>query len=319
MEELEKGIMKRGMYMQDTLAESRTHAVLDPKNSLEMIRLENQNRLMTEAVCGVFPEPLDLTNVSRILDLGCGPGGWTMDAAYALETQCVGADSRPSMIAFAQMRAQTTGINDLATFEVMDITQPLTFSDASFDLINIRFLAGLLEAKHWPAVLQECFRVLRPEGYVLLTEAEWATTSSPTAEKLARYATEALWKAGLGFSIDGRDIGVVHALPDLLRRGGACNIHSEVHLFDFSYRQPQYYAMVHYLWTTYVVLQPFLTNMGYGSQEELYALCDRLADEFIEDSFQGGLFLLQTWGQKGKKSEPAQQHFLPPSFPSLGR
>jgi len=67
--------------MQDTCTESKTPCVLDPQNSIEIIRLDNQNRLMTEAVGGVFPETLDLTNVTRILDLGCGSGAWTMDAA----------------------------------------------------------------------------------------------------------------------------------------------------------------------------------------------------------------------------------------------
>ena len=303
--------------MQDTLTEPRATAVVNAKNSIEMIRLDTQNRLMTEAVGGVFPETLDLTMVSHILDLGCGLGGWMMDAAFTLEAHCVGVDSRASLIAFAHMRAHSTSINDLATFQVMEITRPLPFADASFDLVNLRFLAGLLETKQWPSVLQECFRVLKPGGSVLLTEAEWATTSSPTAERLARCVTEAFWKAGLGFSVDGRDLGVVHALPNLLRQADACDLHVETHLLDFSYRQPQYYAMVQHLWTTYVVLQPFLTTMGYGSQEDLYARSDRLANELTEETFQGGMILLQAWGQKGEKPEADHQHFLPPSFPEL--
>jgi len=144
-------IVERGNCMQDTLTGSRAIAVVDPKNSVEIIRLDNQNRLMTEAVGGVFPETLDLTNVSRILDLGCGLGGWTMDAAFALEAHCVGVDNRASLIEFAQMRAQTTSIDDLATFQVTEITHPLPFADASFDLVNMRFLAGLLETKETSA------------------------------------------------------------------------------------------------------------------------------------------------------------------------
>ena len=273
MQELENVVIERENCMQSTLAMSKTVAVANPKNSVEIIRLDNQNRLMTEAVGGVFPETLDLTTVSRILDLGCGLGGWTMDAAFALEAHCVGIDSRASLIEFAQMRVRSTSIDDLATFERMEITHPLPFADASFDLVNLRFLAGLLEAQQWPSVLQECFRVLKLGGFVLLTEAEWATTSSPTAEQLAHYATEAFWKAGLGFSVDGRNLGVVHALPDLLRKSGACDLHVETHLLDFSYRQPQYYAMVHHLWTTYVALQPFLTYDGvWQSRRPVYAL-----------------------------------------------
>ena len=302
--------------MQAIQTETRMEAVLDPENSVEMVRLDNQNRLMTEALGGVLPEAIDLTNVSRILDVGCGVGGWTMDTAHALETSCVGVDSRSPLLKYARMQAQMTGINDLVTFQAMEITRPLAFSDASFDLVNLRFLTELIETQCWPAVLHECLRVLKPSGFLVLTEAEWPTTSSPAAEKLARSTTEALWKAGFGFSRDGRDLGLIRALPALLRRAGVCTIQSDVHLLNFSSRQPHFHDMARHLWTTYALLQPFLTRMDYGSQQELYTLCDQFSYDLIDDTFEGGMIVLRTWGQKGGEPEP-EEHGLPPIFPSL--
>ena len=302
--------------MQTTRTETRMEAVLDPENSVEMVRLDNQNRLMTEALGGILPEAMNLTNVSRILDLGCGAGGWTMDTAHALETSCIGVDSRSPLLKYAQMQAQMTGIHDLVTFQEMEITHPLAFPDASFDLVNLRFLTELIETPCWPAVLHECLRVLKLGGFLVLTEAEWPTTSSPAAEKLARSTTEALWKAGFGFSRDGRDLGVLHALPALLKRAGACAIQSDVHLLNFSSRQPHFHDMARHLWTTYALLQPFLTRMDYGSQQELYTLCDQFAYDLIDDAFEGGMIVLRTWGQKCGEPEP-EEHGLPPIFPSL--
>jgi SAM-dependent methyltransferase len=31
---------------------------------------------------GLFPEQLDLIDAARVLDLGCGPGGWTNEVAF---------------------------------------------------------------------------------------------------------------------------------------------------------------------------------------------------------------------------------------------
>jgi len=315
-EELENMYLKREISMQAIPTETRIKAVLDPENSVEMVRLDNQNRLMTEALGGILPEAMNLTNVSHILDVGCGAGGWTMDTAFALETSCVGVDSRSPLLKYARMQAQMTGINDLVTFQEMEIACPLAFPDASFDLVNLRFLTELIETQCWPAVLHECLRVLKQDGYLVLTEAEWPTNSSPAAEQLARSTTEALWKAGFGFSRDGRDLGIIHALPALLKRVGACAVQSDVHLLNFSSRQPHFHDMARHLWTTYALLQPFLTNMGYGSQQEVYELCDQFAHDVIDDTFEGGMIVLRTWGHKGGEPEP-EEHCLPPIFPSL--
>ena len=307
--------------MQRIAVKTETHPVLDPESITEKIRLENLERLLAEVAGGVLPEQIDLTTVYHTLDLACGPGRWTMDVARALEATSVGVDLSSSMIEMARMNAKMMRIDDIAIFEVMDITQPLAFSDASFDLIHARFLVEVLLTQQWPAVLLECVRVLKPGGYLLLTEAEWMSTSSSLAETLAHAATDAIWKAGRGFSIDGHSLGITHALPTLLRNCGVRNIHIEEHLLDFSYGQPLYHALTRHLWMTYVLMQPFLTRIGYGSQEELYTLCDQLSDEIATDeTFQGGMTVFRAWGQKGDAPEPEERtHFLPPIFPSLQR
>ncbi len=304
--------------MVSTTPETDNSYVIDTNSSAEVSRLSDQDQLMTNVAGGVFPGQLDLTNVYRILDLACGPGGWVIEAARCLQVPCVGVDLSSSMIQYARIRAQTAGIDDLATFQVLDITQPLPFEAGSFDLVHARFLTGVVPKAKWSVLLQDCLRVLKVGGYVLLTEAEWATTTSTAAERLAHKATEALQKAGLGFSTDGRNLGIAHALPALLRASGGHNAQSEVHLLDFSYRQPHYTAMVRNLWLTYQLMQPFLSKMGCGSQEEIFTLCNRLAEQVWDESFAGGMFLLRTWAQKVEEPEAEPEHFLPPSFPLLG-
>ncbi len=303
--------------MRSTKPETGNTYVIDTANAAERTRLESQDRLMTEVAGGIFPERLDLTNVYRILDLACGPGGWTIEAAQSLEVPCVGVDLSPAMIESARLSARIGGINDLATFRVMDLTHPLAFADGSFDLVNARFLLGFLPRTKWPALLHECFRVLKVGGSVLLTEAEWATTTSPAAEHLARKAIDALHKAGFGFSLDGRTLGVAHALPALLRASGGRDVQCAAHLLNFSSGQPHYTAMVRNLWTTYHLMQPFLSRMGCGSHEEIFALCNHLAEDVWNETFEGGMFLLQSWGRKSDDPQPDADHCIPPSFPVL--
>jgi len=305
--------------MQRIATAPETSMVIDPESIAEKMRLEHLAQLLAKSAGGVLPEQLDLSTVSHTLDLGCGPGSWTLDVARLLEANSVGVDRSPSMVEMARMNAKMLGIEDLASFEVMNITQLLAFADASFDLVHARFLVEALLTPQWSALLLECVRVLKPGGYLLLTEAEWPSTSSSAAEHLARMVMDALWKAGRGFSIDGHALGVTHALPALLRNCGVHDIQVEAHLLDFSCGQPLYHALTRHLWTTYVLMQPFLTEMGYGSQQEVYTLCEQFnADIATDETFQGGMTVLRAWGQKGDASEPEEDRYcLPPIFPSL--
>src|SRR5689334_109931 len=64
---------------------------IDHESAAEMARLLDQDRLYTEAMGGFFSERSDLSMIQRILDIGCGPGGWVQEVAYAYpEKEVVG-------------------------------------------------------------------------------------------------------------------------------------------------------------------------------------------------------------------------------------
>jgi len=113
---------------------------------------------------------------------------------------------------------------------------------------------------------------------------------------------------------------LLHAAPAaLLRSCGVRDIQVEAHLLDFSCGQPLYHALARHLWTSYVLMQPFLSKMGYGSRQEVYTLCEQLSAEIATDeTFQGGMTVLRAWGQKGETPESGEDEYvLPPIFPSL--
>src|SRR6266436_6885658 len=106
----------------------------DPESGAEMARLMDQDRLITRGMGGLFPERSDLSGIQRILDVACGPGGWAQEVAFAYpEIEVVGFDISRAMIDYANAFARVQGLHNLS-FQVMDILQPLTFPDSSFDL-----------------------------------------------------------------------------------------------------------------------------------------------------------------------------------------
>jgi ubiquinone/menaquinone biosynthesis C-methylase UbiE len=143
-------------------AEQDNRYVLDAENSAEMARLIKQDLLATSQMGGLLPERPDFVGISRVLDIACDPGGWVHEVAAAHpEVEAVGIDLSRIMIEYAQAHAQRRGLEN-ARFSVMDATRPLAFPDASFDLVNARFIFAFLPLSSWPALVQEGWRLLRP-------------------------------------------------------------------------------------------------------------------------------------------------------------
>ena len=102
----------------------------------------------------------------KILDAGCGIGLWTsylykLAKKKKLETEIVGVDILPSMIACAKERAEKEGMR--ITFLEEDMTN-LSFLDNSFDFVMSVFVFFLLDEKEIVAFLREMYRVLKPGG-----------------------------------------------------------------------------------------------------------------------------------------------------------
>src|SRR5579875_78129 len=156
---------------------------IDAEEAAELARLMQQDRLVTEVMGGLLPELETLPATAQVLDLACGPGGWALELAFRYpDAEVIGVDRSPSTVAYANAQARARGLSNIH-FAVMDVTQPLAFSDASFDLINARFLAGFMRPQDWPRLLTECRRLLKPGGLLRLTESEWGLTTSPATQR----------------------------------------------------------------------------------------------------------------------------------------
>ncbi len=275
-----------------------TGYIMDAENAAEMARLIRQGRLMTRGMGGLFPQSIDLSSVRRVLDLACGPGEWATAVATTYPHMRVsGIDISQLMIAYAHSQVQEQDINN-ATFLVGNVREHLPFADNSFDLVNGRFLFAFMSPTAWPELFQECVRITRPGGFLLLTETESPLTNSLATEKIAALAAEAMKKAGQSLSPDGRHVGITPMLGKFFRDAGYTNIEYKAHVLDCSAGTEVYQDIFHDYVTLYKQVQPYLIQQGVTTQEEIEGVYQRMLEEQQLPDFCELWIYLSVWGQK---------------------
>jgi len=273
------------------------HYVIDIESGAETARLIEQDYLFTQAMGGLFPEQLDLTHVERMLDIGCGPGAWVNNVAFAYQDiQVVGIDSNRTMVSFARSMARVQGLEN-AEFNVMDARRPLAFEDQSFSLVNGRFLASFLDQACWPCLVTECKRVLTPGGILRLTECEVGISNCPALQRLNNALYQALRKQGRTFSVDGHSIGIAHTLGKFLRDAGFEKIEQRPFLLDASLGSDLYYSSRKHTEITFLLLKPFLIGSGVMGETEFEALHRTMLLDMLQDDFTCVSFGLIAWGK----------------------
>src|SRR6266702_5494151 len=112
--------------------------VQDRSNEEELTRLQIQDQMITAGMGGVLPEQPDPTIFQRILDVGCGSGGWLIEAAktYPSMSLLMGVDVSSRMVEYARTQAATQGVSDRVQFGTMDALRMLEFPTDHFNLVN---------------------------------------------------------------------------------------------------------------------------------------------------------------------------------------
>jgi SAM-dependent methyltransferase len=256
----------------------QTGYVIDQELLEEMARLRLQGTLLTEATGGAMVGVRDPQAINDVLDLACGPGEWAIRVAReSPRASVVGIDKSRRMIEYACVQAQAACLQ--ATFRVMDITEPLAFPDASFDLLHIRLIAGFMQRGQWPALLADCFRLARPGGQIVITEQEMMLSNDPTLQRFMRWWSVAFARAGLSF-VDEEDaghLGVTLYLKPLLSAAGFHPLQQIAHVIDLSTGEPLHEGVLQDLYAAQSLGAPFLLNYQIATQQELDQMQHQLA------------------------------------------
>jgi ubiquinone/menaquinone biosynthesis C-methylase UbiE len=275
-----------------------TYVVQDRANLDERARVAVQDQMLTRSMGGVLPEQPDPSIFRRILDVGCGTGGWLIEVAqtYPGASRLVGVDTSGTILEYARAQAEEQGVADRVEFHVMDALRMLEFPAESFDLVNQRAGMSWLRAWDWTKLLQEYKRILRQGGVVRITEGDTVTeSSSPAFVRLSDLVFQALDQAG--YFIEHRPNGVTSELPRLLKQHGFQNIQTRAHPIEYRMGTPQgqmYYQDIVYGLRTW---RPFLQKW-IKLPDDFNDLCDQVLHEMQNpDSFAIWPFLT-VWGIK---------------------
>lgn len=275
--------------------------IFDPESAAEMARLINQDRLLTRNMGGPLVGVLDSSSLQTILDVACGAGGWVLDVAFALpDAEISGIDISETMIGYANARARSQNISN-ASFGIMNITQPLDFSASSFDIVNARFLAGVLRRAQWPVLIAECTRLLRPGGTLRLTEfSDTGLSTSPACERLSTLVHQAMWKAGYGFAPfpEGQNPRVTTVLPYFFRRTGYQDVRHLSHTLEYSLGTDAWPDLYYGAKVIGQQAQRLLVGTGVATVQEVEQLAEQMLIEMKAEDFCGMWSYITVLGQK---------------------
>lgn len=128
-----------------------------------------QTSWVTSGESSEIPRTLGLTEKSYVLDVGCGSGRYDLQIAETVGCRVLGVDINGPGIHTANQLASASKVPDKVRFEISDASKPLRFRDAEFDAVLSNDVLCHLPGR--PALLRELFRILRPGGRLLFSDA----------------------------------------------------------------------------------------------------------------------------------------------------
>jgi SAM-dependent methyltransferase len=112
---------------------------------------------------------LKLSPTSRLLDLGCGPGGPLAFVVSMIRCHGIGVDLSAEAVTVGGARATALGLEELITLRVADLNQPMPFADHSLDAVMS--LDVILHLQDRGQLFRDVARLLAPGGRFLFTDA----------------------------------------------------------------------------------------------------------------------------------------------------
>lgn len=277
-----------------------TYIVQDRSNQEEMTRLHLQDELTTATMGGVLPEQSDPTVFRKVLDVGCGTGGWLIEMAkaYPQMTRLIGVDISSSILNFARAQAAVAGVDDRIEFLMMDALRMLEFPNGYFDLVNQRLGNSYLRAWDWPKLLQEYRRVANADGVIRITEGDiYIESSSPALTRLFDLVQVAFERAGYFLSTGSR--GVLDELAELLTRHDIHNVQTRSYVLEHRSGTEDGELFIGNMTHLFRTIKPFLQKWT-RLPEDYERIYQQMLKEIQEPGFVGTARALTAWGYKNQ-------------------
>lgn len=150
----------------DDRAESYSNGV---RGELGDYRSDAWRQTLERVTGGYIAEAWIAGKAARVLDLGCGPGFFSILFAE-MDCRVDAMDASDEMLARARDNARQAGVENAITFHKGDVAS-LPFEDGTFDIVASRNLMWLMRDPD--TAYAEWMRVLRPGGKLVVFDANW--------------------------------------------------------------------------------------------------------------------------------------------------
>ncbi len=149
-----------GNYVSDTYRQVRIETYGEDFGQTSWVTTEESNEI---------PRLLDLRPDSFVLEVGFGSGGYALHLAEKVDCRLVGLDINALGVRNANQLAVARGLGSMVRFEQCDASKTLPFDDDTFDAVFSNDVLCHLPGR--PEVLGEMFRILKPGGRMLFSDA----------------------------------------------------------------------------------------------------------------------------------------------------
>jgi ubiquinone/menaquinone biosynthesis C-methylase UbiE len=268
---------------------------IDLQKKEELARLQIQDNLFNE-IFRPLPKLFVPKTDSFILDLACGPGGWANMIAQMYGIPTMGIDISEQMIRYARAQAEARQVS--ARFMVANILKiPWDLPDQQFDLINLRFIAGLVPIAAYENLLEECNRVLQPGGVICNTEACFMSSPrAPYNQRLSTITYEAMARAGLIYS--KYDMASNPIFAEILKKMGFEEQELTPYIIDLAADTDIYQPMRDNFKMSSYLLRPFIEQTGVCSLQEYDEIYEGFCREMSSPDFRAHWFLYSLSARK---------------------
>ncbi|HLZ62835.1 MAG TPA: class I SAM-dependent methyltransferase [Ktedonosporobacter sp.] len=273
-----------------------TYFVQDRSSQDELTRLRIQDQLLTASMGGVLPEQPHPGQFQRVLDVGCGTGGWLIEMAKAYPNMSllIGVDASKKMVDYARSQAEAEGVSDRVEFHVMDALRMLEFPNRFFDLVNHRLGVSWLRTWDWPKLLDEYQRVTRRSGVIRITESDTLVESgSPARTRLFEMTLDAFHRAG-HFFIREKD-GLTSHLAHLLYQHGLQNVQTRSYTLEYRTGTPEGQRFYEDIQLAYRMVVPFFRKWT-SVPDDYETIYQQVLAEMQQPDFVATWHLLTAWG-----------------------
>jgi SAM-dependent methyltransferase len=163
----------------------RTSDIDESALAIMAARLENRAKHpFFRGVIADYLGDLELTQIERAIEIGCGTGvvSRRLAAANGFRGSITATDMSPYLIEAARRHATTESVERQITFEVSSATS-LRAENGACDLVVAHTL--LSHASDPVAILAECARVLRPRGQLLIFDRDFGSSALSLDDTIA--------------------------------------------------------------------------------------------------------------------------------------